>query len=71
MLVLEDEVQFFTPLLYWAFGALVGGTVGLCVSGLLANLLTLQIFDRRPLADIGLQFSSAAGRNTASAGRGR
>ena len=56
-------VEFFTPLLYWAFGALVGGTVGLCVSGLLANLLTLQIFDRRPLADIGLAFNPAAGRN--------
>lgn len=56
-------VEFFTPLLYWAFGALVGGTVGLCVSGLLSNLLTLQIFDRRPLADIGLHFSPIAGRN--------
>jgi hypothetical protein len=56
-------VQFITPLLYWAFGLLVGSTVGLCLSGLLANLLTLMIFDRRPLTDIGLAWNRLSGRN--------
>jgi membrane protease YdiL (CAAX protease family) len=56
-------VQFITPLLYFTFGLLVGGTVGLCVSGLLANLLTLMIFERRPLTDIGLLWSRLAARN--------
>lgn len=56
-------VQFITSALYWAFGALVAGTVGLCLSGLLANMLTLQIFERRPLTDIGLHLNPLAGRN--------
>jgi len=56
-------VQFITPLLFWAFGLLVAGTVGLCLSGLLANVLTLQIFDRRPVTDIGLQTNSLSARN--------
>ena len=57
------SVQFITSALYWAFGALIAGAVGLCLSGLLANLLTLRIFDRRSLADIGLQLNPLAGRN--------
>jgi membrane protease YdiL (CAAX protease family) len=36
------------------FGAVVAGTFGLFMTGLIANFLTLRIFDRRPLADIGL-----------------
>lgn len=36
-------------------GLVVAGAVVLCVTGLLANLLTMRIFDRRPLPDIGLQ----------------
>jgi uncharacterized protein len=53
----------FEFLLYTMFGVLVAGSIGLCASALLANLLTMRIFDRRPLADIGLQLGSAAGRN--------
>ncbi len=56
-------VQVVAPLLFWAFGLLVAGTVGLCASGLLANLLTLRIFDRRPLTDIGLQANRLSLRN--------
>lgn len=56
-------VQVITPLLYWFFGLLVAGTVGLCASGLLANLLTLRIFDRRPITDIGLQANRLSTRN--------
>ena len=36
------------------FGAVVAGTIGLFITGLCANLLTMRIFDRRPLTDVGL-----------------
>src|SRR5579863_6741307 len=41
--------------LYGIFGTIVATTIGLCATGLAANLLTMRIFDRRPLVDIGLQ----------------
>jgi uncharacterized protein len=47
------------PLLSF-LGPVVAGTVGLCATGLLANLLTMKIFDRRPLADIGLGATRAS-----------
>ena len=47
-------VKFLFVLLYSVFGLVVAGTIGLCITGLLANLLTMRIFDRRPLTDIGL-----------------
>jgi membrane protease YdiL (CAAX protease family) len=56
-------VRLLTGLLYSIFGVIVAGTLGLCASGLLANLLTMKIFDRRPLPDIGLQTNAASGRN--------
>ncbi len=37
------------------FGAVVAGTIGLFLTGVFANLLTMRIFDRRPFSDIGLQ----------------
>jgi membrane protease YdiL (CAAX protease family) len=46
---------FLNGLLLGVFGIVVAGTIGLCGTGLLANLLTMRIFDRRPLPDIGLQ----------------
>jgi uncharacterized protein len=49
------SVQFLTLALYTVFGVLVAGTIGLGATGLLANLLTMKIFDRRPFTDIGLQ----------------
>ena len=49
------SVQFLTFALYTVFGVLVAGTIGLGATGLLANLLTMKIFDRRPFTDIGLQ----------------
>lgn len=42
-------------LLFTVFGLVVAGTIGLFAAGLAANLLTLRIFDRRPLTDIGLK----------------
>ncbi len=47
------------PLLSF-LGPVVAGTVGLCATGLLANLLTMKIFDRHPLVDIGLQGTRAS-----------
>jgi len=55
--------EYLAPLLNWAFGKLVAGTVGLCLGGLIANLLTMRIFDRRPLSDIGLEGSRLSARN--------
>ncbi len=49
------SVKFITSALYFVFGVLVAGTLGLGATGLLANLLTMRIFDRRPFTDIGLQ----------------
>lgn len=54
---------FLANLLFKVFGAVVSGTVGLCVTGLLANLLTMRVFDRRPFTDIGLSVCGASGRN--------
>jgi membrane protease YdiL (CAAX protease family) len=55
--------QMLAPLLNWVGGVLVAGTVGLCMGGLVANLLTMRIFDRRPLSDIGLESGGISGRN--------
>lgn len=50
-------------LLWLGFGVLVASTIGLFLTGIAANLLTMRIFDRRPIADIGLGTGSGAGRN--------
>ena len=57
--------QLVPSILLLIFGVLVAGTIGLFLTGLFANLLTMRIFDRRPLADIGLSTGSGAGRNFA------
>ena len=49
-----------TALLVGLFGPVVAGTIGLCATGLIANLLTMRIFDRRPLVDIGLPLNRAS-----------
>src|SRR4051794_17816506 len=54
------SVQLLTYALYTTFGILVAGTIGLGATGLLANLLTMKIFDRRPFTDIGLQTGRAS-----------
>jgi membrane protease YdiL (CAAX protease family) len=56
-------LKLLVALLYFAFGLVVAGTVGLCTAGLLANLLTMRVFDRRPFTDIGLRTGSASGWN--------
>jgi uncharacterized protein len=56
-------LQLLTPLLFGVFGPVVAGTVGLLCTGLLANLLTMRIFDRRSLSDIGLGTYYGSGRN--------
>lgn len=45
------------------FGIVVAGTFGLFLTGVLANLLTMRIFDRRPFTDIGLATGAGATRN--------
>ncbi len=55
LIVLEPLLNLLSPV--------IAGTVGLGAAGLLANLLTVQIFDRRPLADIGLQGTRASAIN--------
>lgn len=42
------------------FGAVVAGTIGLFLTGTLANLLTMRIFDRRPFTDIGMGANGAS-----------
>jgi hypothetical protein len=54
-------VQFVLPLLYSTIGKQLANTVGLAIAGLAANLLTLAVFDRRPLVDIGLHLARASG----------
>ncbi|MBV9084589.1 MAG: CPBP family intramembrane metalloprotease [Acidobacteriaceae bacterium] len=49
--------------LFYAVGPFVAGTIGLFAAGCVANLLTMRIFDRRPLTDIGLGGGQGARRN--------
>jgi membrane protease YdiL (CAAX protease family) len=55
-------LEFISGLLT-VFGVFVAATVGLCATALLANLLTMRIFDRRPFADLGLQLGAPSGLN--------
>lgn len=50
-------------LLRAGFGTVVGATVGLFLTGLVANLLTMRIFDGRPLSHIGLVSGGKSGNN--------
>jgi membrane protease YdiL (CAAX protease family) len=63
-LVIVSRFVVTVPLLA-TFGAVVAASVGLYLTGILANLSTMRVFDRRPLADIGLQVNSASLRNVA------
>ncbi len=45
------------------FGLVVSATVGVFASGLVANLLVMRIFDRRPLTDVGLAINKRSGIN--------
>ena len=56
-------LRLITISLYAVFGVIIAGTVGLCATGVLANILTMRIFDRRPFTDIGLGGSNASLRN--------
>jgi membrane protease YdiL (CAAX protease family) len=56
-------LRLITVSLYAVFGVIIAGTVGLCATGVLANLLTMRIFDRRPFTDIGLGGGTPALRN--------
>ena len=56
---------FLSGLLVSVFGVVVAGTIGLCATGLLANLLTMRIFDRRSFTDIGLESGTNSGINFA------
>jgi uncharacterized protein len=54
---------FVFGLLFSVFGGVVAGTFGLFMTGVFANFLTLRIFDRRSLVDIGLGGGPGALRN--------
>jgi uncharacterized protein len=56
-------LKLLTFLFFSIFGLLVAGTVSLSAAGLLANLLTLKIFDRQPFTAIGLHINMASVRN--------
>lgn len=58
----------FVALQLWSwvlllFGPLVAATIGIFAAAVTTNLLTLRIFDRRPVAEIGLGTGGGAGRN--------
>jgi uncharacterized protein len=42
---------------------LIAAALGTFATGLVANVMTMRIFDRRPLADIGLAGGNGSGRN--------
>jgi uncharacterized protein len=50
-------------LLFSIFGIVVAGTFALFMTGVAANFLTMRIFDRRPLVDIGLGGGPGTRRN--------
>jgi membrane protease YdiL (CAAX protease family) len=58
-------VQIVPLILLPLFGLVVSGTLGLFLLALAANLLTMRIFDRRPLTHIGLDGTPGSGRNFA------
>jgi membrane protease YdiL (CAAX protease family) len=47
-------LEIFPVLLFPLFGSVVSATIGLFLIAVLANVITMRIFDRRPLSDIGL-----------------
>ena len=55
-------VRYLMPSLLF-FGLQIAGTIGLAIAGLAANTVTLAMFDRRQLVDIGLHLSRAAGKH--------
>jgi len=59
-------LRLLVLLLFSVFGFVVAGTVGLCATGLFANLLTLRIFDRQPFSAIGLGLTRASAWNLAA-----
>lgn len=56
-------LTFIPGILYYFAGPVVAATIGLFVLAVLANLLTMRIFDRRPLVDIGLEWRRGSSRN--------
>lgn len=56
-------LQVIPLLLLPLFGMVVSATIGLLAIAILANVLTMRIFDRRPLSDIGLNSTPGSGRN--------
>jgi Predicted metal-dependent membrane protease len=52
------------PLIFvYLGGQVIAATVGLFFLAVVANLLTMRVFDRRPLTDIGLGSGHGAGQN--------
>jgi membrane protease YdiL (CAAX protease family) len=57
------SLQLASFLLYNVLGPVIAATIGVFTAAFTANLLTIRIFDRRPIADIGLETTPGAGRN--------
>ncbi len=62
------SLQVWTTILYslLGLGVVISGTLGVFSAALTSNLLTMRIFDRRPLADVGLGTGRGTGRNFAT-----
>ncbi len=56
-------LQIIPAVLLLIFGVVVAGTIGLFLTAVGANLLTMKVFDGRPLADLGLATGRGGGRN--------
>jgi uncharacterized protein len=57
-------LYLFVPvLLKPLFGLVIASTIGLFVVAFVTNLLTIRVFDRRPITDIGFGGAHGGGRN--------
>lgn len=54
---------FFFSWVLLLFGRVVAATIGLFATGIFANTITMRIFDRRPLTDIGMGSGPGSARN--------
>jgi uncharacterized protein len=62
--VIGTVLYIFIPgLLFVGFGTVISATIGLFAVAYLTNVMTMRIFDRRPLSDIGLGAGHGTGRN--------
>jgi membrane protease YdiL (CAAX protease family) len=56
-------LTLFPVALLAALGPVIAATIGLFLAGILANWLTMRVFDRRPFSDIGVETNRRSLRN--------